>query len=202
MDHSASVSLWIEQLKQGDDEAGTKLWNRYITNLIELAAYKLKGVPKRTADEEDLVISAFNAFFDGVRANRFSNLHSRSDLWQILVMLTERKAIDQIRRQTSQKRGSGKVRGESVFENENAQMGRDGNSGLVAAADSKPSPEFAIQFADQVQHCMDKLDDELLTRIVLLKMQGFTNKEAAENIGCSLSSVERKMRLIRQLWQR
>ncbi len=200
MTKTASVSLWIEQLKQGNDDAGTQLWNRFISKLIDLARHKLRDVSKRTADEEDLVNSAFNAFLTGVRANRFPNLHSRNDLWQILVMLTERKAIDQIRRQNTQKRGSGKVRGESIFENADAFS--VGHFGIDSAADSTPSPDFAAQFSDQVQYCMEKLDCDVLQRIVMLKLEGFTNKEVAENIGCSLSSIERKMRLIRQLWEK
>ena len=198
MSDPASVSLWIEQLKQGDEHAGLEIWNRYISNLIDVARNKLRDVSKRTSDEEDLVISAFNAFLMGIRADRFTDLHSRSDLWQVLVMLTERKAIDQIRRQNSQKRGGGRVRGESVFENADTQSGRP--QGIASAVDTDLSPEFAIQFADQVQVCMNRLDDDLLRRIVLLRLEGYSNKEIASNVGCSLSSVERKMRLIRHLW--
>ena len=200
MSQPASVSHWIEQLKQGNDDAGQELWNRYMSNLIELARQKLRNVPKRDSDEEDLVISAFNAFLMGVRANRFTNLKSRSDLWQVLVMLTERKAVDQIRRQLSLKRGGGRVRGESVFENQNANLPGSSPGIEAAVTDPQPTPEFAFQFAESLQFCMAKLDDEVLQTIVLQKLEGYTNKEIASKIERSLSSVERKLRLIRHLW--
>lgn len=46
---------------------------------------------------------------------RFSRLDDSSDLWQILVMLAERKAIDEVRRQTAAKRGGDQVRSDSAF---------------------------------------------------------------------------------------
>ena len=45
-------------------------------------------------------------------AGRFPELDDRQDLWKVLVMLTARKAVDQLRRGHAQKRGGGLVRGE------------------------------------------------------------------------------------------
>ena len=42
-------------------------------------------------------------------------LDDRGDLWQVLVMLTKRKAIGLLRREQAAKRGGGQVRGESAL---------------------------------------------------------------------------------------
>ncbi|MEM9410572.1 MAG: sigma-70 family RNA polymerase sigma factor [Planctomycetota bacterium] len=194
-----SISVWLEDLKNGDEAAGFKIWNRYVGKLIALARSKLKHTAKRESDEEDLVITAFNAFFEGVQHKRFQQLDNRDDLWQILIMLTERKAIDHIRRQNTLKRGQGKIRGESIFEYimDNNEIA---DKGISIVQDPTPTAEFAAQFSDELRYCFEKLDNSELQQIVLLKMEGFTNTEIAERIERSLSSVERKLRLIRQLW--
>ena len=51
------------------------------------------SAPRRAADEEDVVISIFDAAFRGIQEGRFANLGDRHDLWQVLVMLAERKTI-------------------------------------------------------------------------------------------------------------
>lgn len=193
-----SVSVWLEELKEGDESKGQQLWNRYVEKLVRLARQKMGGMSKRVADEEDLVAAAFTSFFLGVRSGRFSKLESREDFWQVLVMLTERRIIDQRRHHATSKRGNGQVRGESVFR----QASETGlPPGFSSIADENPTPEFAISFIDEIAAGMKKLrGDKLLTQIVLLKLQECTNAEIASEVGCSLSTVERKVRLIRDLW--
>lgn len=53
-----------------------------------------RGSPCRVADEEDVVAVAFASFCRGIAANRFAVLDDRDDLWQVLVVLTERKAVE------------------------------------------------------------------------------------------------------------
>ena len=85
--------------RRGDSYAAQKLWERYLDRLVRLARRKLGGAPRRAADEEDVAIAAFANFYRGVEAGRFSKLDDRDDLWQLLIVLTERNAIDQIRRE-------------------------------------------------------------------------------------------------------
>ena len=109
-----SVTLWIRDLKGGHDDAVGKLWAKYFERLVRTAGRKLADVPKRMADEEDVALSAFHSLCRGAQAGRFDLLQDRDDLWRLLVAIASRKAVDQMRRQTSQKRGGGAVRGESV----------------------------------------------------------------------------------------
>ena len=78
--------------------------------LVGLARSKLGDVPRRAEDEEDVALAAFASFCKGIEAGRFSRLDDRDDLWQVLIVLTERKAVDQVRRERAQKRGAGDVR--------------------------------------------------------------------------------------------
>ena len=94
----ASVTMWLHQLRDGDSLAAQKLWESYYCRLVRLARSKLRAMPRRSADEEDIALSAFDSFFRGVEAGRFPQLNDRDDLWQVLFMITERKAFDHIER--------------------------------------------------------------------------------------------------------
>src|SRR5262245_3275041 len=92
-----SVTISLERLKAGDPAAAKPLWDRYFARLVALARGKLLSIPRAAGDEEDVALSAFNSFWQGVQEGRFPHLHDRDDLWQVLFLLTERKAVGQVR---------------------------------------------------------------------------------------------------------
>ena len=111
----SSVTQWLHALKEGDDESARQIWQRYFSGLATIAQKYLQASPKRMADEEDVVINAFQAFFNGVKHDTFRQLEDRHDLWQILVMLTSRTAIKQALRELRQKRGAGRSKLSPLF---------------------------------------------------------------------------------------
>ena len=64
----------------------------------------------------------------------------------------------------------------------------------------EPTPEFAAQVAEQYQRLLDLLGDESLCRVAVWKMEGLTNDEVAEQLGCSRRTVARKLDTIRIIW--
>src|SRR5580700_4631065 len=83
--------------------------------MLAVARQRLGGVARRVADEEDVVVVAFERFLHGVRQGRFPCLDNRGDLWSVLFTLTARQAGRQVRDQERQVRGGGAVRGDSVL---------------------------------------------------------------------------------------
>jgi DNA-directed RNA polymerase specialized sigma24 family protein len=47
---------------------------------------------------------------------------------------------------------------------------------------------------------MESLPDADLRSIALLKLMGYTNQEVAADLGCSIRRIERKLALIRTIW--
>jgi len=118
MSSDHSITLWIADLKvQDDDQAQQEIWKRYFRRLIGLARFKLGDAPRRAEDEEDVAVSALHCFFAGVGDGKFPELRDRTNLWPLLAKITARKAINQRRDALRQKRGGGRVRGESMFLN-------------------------------------------------------------------------------------
>jgi DNA-directed RNA polymerase specialized sigma24 family protein len=189
------VTLWIGQLKRGDPAAAQKLWEGYFHRLVGLARAKLRGASRRAADEEDVALSAFDSFCRGTGRGQFLRLGNREDLWQLLALITARKAADLIQHDRRQKRGGGHVLGESAL------LGPDeAGAGLDRAVDPAPAPDFATQMAEECRRLLDRLDDDDLRAVALWKMEGRTAEEIADLLGCVPRTVERKLRLIRNIW--
>lgn len=191
MTHDDSVTEWIGQYKQGDRAAVQRLWERYYGRLVAMARAKL-GSNRRVTDEEDAVQSAFASFCQGVEENRFPQLEDRDDLWQVLVMITARKASNLQRHERRQKRGGGNVVGESQLD-----QGDDAARGLEQLVGEDPTPEFAAAVVEDFDNLLNRLKDDNLRLIAFWKFEGRTNPEIARLMNCSLSAVERKLRLIR-----
>src|SRR5215831_3959194 len=99
MSSSPSVTTWIGNVKAGDRVAAQKLWERYCARLIGLARAKLPPGRRRADDEEDIALSAMDSFLRAAERGRFPNLHSRDNLWALLVTITLRKAWKVARRE-------------------------------------------------------------------------------------------------------
>jgi len=65
-----------------------------------------------------------------------------------------------------------------------------------------PTPEFAAQVADEFQTLLARLEGDIPQSVALRKLEGFTNDEIAEILESVSRTVERKLQLIRTLWQR
>jgi DNA-directed RNA polymerase specialized sigma24 family protein len=188
MSGEGSVTTWIRALKAGDDKVAQNLWERYFQRMVELARYKLGNTLRKAADEEDVALSAFHSFCRAATEHRFPRLANRDDLWQLLVVLTARKAIDQRKYNSRQKRAEG------------ATVALD-DTALEMVIGSDPDPAFAAQVADEFRHLMNRLDDAQLRQIALRKMEGYTNDEVAAELKCTVRTVGRRLALIRDLWE-
>ncbi len=194
-----SVTRWVHGVKAGNDADIERLWNRYFSRLVGLASSKLPGHCRRTFDEEDVALSAFQSFCDRAGHGQFPLLNGRDELWRLLATLTVRKAAIMMRHQTRQKRGGGRVLGESAF---GVQGGVPATGeGMAEILSREPSPDEAARFADAFEHLIDKLEDPMLKIIVLRKLKGHSADEIAAALGTSTRTVDRKLRLIRAVWE-
>lgn len=191
------VTQWLTGLAQGDPRAVNEIWNRYFARLVNLARRKLGDSSRRMADEEDIALSAFHSFCQRAAAGHFPRLDDRHDLWGLLVAITSRKAGAEIRRSHRRKRGSGTVRGESVFTRRDAEEG----PGIDGVFGREPTPEVAALVAEQCRRLLEALPDPVLRDIALRKLEGYSNEEIATQLECAPRTVERKLAKIRQYWE-
>jgi RNA polymerase sigma factor (sigma-70 family) len=186
MSSPGSVTTWLAEFKAGNQQAAQHLWKWYFQQMVQLARRKLRNSPRRVADEEDVALSAFYKLCRSVQDDRSSQLHDRNDLWRLLVRITAQKALDRIRYEHAQKRPPAQV----------------GEPDLEQIVGQEPTPEFVAQMADELQWLLDNLGDDELRSMVLWKMEGYTNEEIAAKLGRSGRTVERRLRLIRNLLEK
>jgi DNA-directed RNA polymerase specialized sigma24 family protein len=190
MEHEGSVTRLIGMVKEGDRGAAQQLWEAYFRKLVGLARARLKSTALPVADEEDVALSVFDSFYRRAERGEFPRLEDREDLWQLLFVLTVRKAINLVRYQGRKSRGGGRVQSLTDL---------DGNE-ASAILGAEPTPELAAQMTEECQRLLGQLGDESLRQVALWKMEGFTNVEIATKLGCVSQTVERKLRAIRNAW--
>jgi DNA-directed RNA polymerase specialized sigma24 family protein len=196
MSDKGSVSLWIARLKEGEEQAAQALWERYFRRLVNLARAMLRWAPRLIADEEDVALSAFDSFFRGAEEGRFPQLDDRDDLWQLLMVLTARKAANLTKYELRAMRDPRRLRRPSGV------AGHSTRDDILAWwAGKEPTPESAAQVADECRRLLDKLGDPGLRAVALAKMEGYTNAEIAQQLGCVVSTVERRLKTIRRIWK-
>src|SRR5262245_14208266 len=105
MSPPGSVSLRIADLKTGDQAAARELFNRYFEKLKRLARRKLPDASRRMADEEDIALDVLDSLYRGAQRGCFPLLENRDDLWRLLTVLTNRKAINQFKHLKTMKQG-------------------------------------------------------------------------------------------------
>lgn len=187
MPDDASVTFWIDKLKSGDPDAAQPLWNRYFHHLVRLAYQRLRGAPRAAADEEDVALSAFKSFCLAAEKGRFPLLADRDDLWRLLIVITERKAGNLVRDQARLKRGG--------------DVGENLPLDAATIPSHEPTPLLAAQVAEEYERLLSRLESDTLQKIALDKMEGFCNEEIAVRHTLALRTVERKLGLIRRIWE-
>jgi DNA-directed RNA polymerase specialized sigma24 family protein len=188
MPTDGSVSHWIHLLRDGDHAGAQPLWDRYFRQLEALARGKLGGRALAGSDAEDIALSAIQSVFRGLENGRFPKLSDRDNLIRLLVVVTARKVAHRIRDERCRKRGGDMAQVQEVS--------------LEDVIGREPTPEFAAEVAEESDRLLDLLGRNDLRRVALWKLEGFTNDEIAEKLGCAPRSVDRKVRLIRSLWER
>ena len=180
MSTGGSVTHWIREIKDGvEGEAQQRIWERYFRRVSGLARKKLGNV-RGCEDEDDVALSALKSFFMRAPENRFPQLRDRTGLWPLLATITARKAVDAIRRATAEQRDITR------------------NVSLEEFVGEEPTEEFASRLWEEVNQLLEQLDDDVLRRVAWLKLEEYTNREIADELGISLTGVERKLRMIRR----
>ena len=192
------VTRWVEAVGQGDDQAAALLWEHCFPRLLRYATRKLPENLRRAMDEEDVALSTLKSFYAGQARGAFPNLQSRDELWKLLLCIAARKAQYRIRHEFREKRGGGKVSGESIFQS--ADRSDDRSPGIQGIDGGAPTPDVVAQFSDQFESLMNSLSDDNQKSVAILRVEGYSVAEIAERLGCAVRTVERKLNLIRRTW--
>lgn len=181
-----SVSEWLQNLKRGERSAVDKIWDRYFSRMVDFARRRMESRARAASDEEDFAIVAFTQFVEGAQNGKFYKLEDRSDLWQILAMITSRRI-----KNASRKRGSG---GEVL--SASTVMGDDQSLESFLEMPSRTVIDGLNNDCNELLETLPERNREFAQK----RLMGYTNSEIANWFNVSLSTVERAMASIRETW--
>lgn len=183
-----SVTRWLGQLRDGDEAAAGALWEFLSERLLRLARRQMQQNAEASYDEEDLALSAFTALWDQFRQGSYKTIEDRGELWQLIAVILLNKARNRRRDQNRICRGGQMTR----CELSSAILAEFGTS------DSNPATTAMMQ--DECQRMLTTLGKRDVQLVALLRVEGYTNEQIAQQLGCTRRSVQRRINLIRELW--
>jgi RNA polymerase sigma factor (sigma-70 family) len=181
-DIGQSITRLIRAAQSDRASAVGPLLAAYFERLVQLARKRLQNLPGMADYDEDVALRSFHSVYQRVcDPTQPLQLTGRDDLWRLLATRNISRAIDLIRRYRP-----GEVPGDSAVEE------------LLAR---EPTPEEAVEMADECRRLLDLLPEPELRQIALWKVEGYTNEEIAVRLDCVARTVERKVSRIRLLWK-
>lgn len=194
MTENSDISVWLEDLKKGDDRAAMAIWDFYFPQIVRLAKRRLASLPSGDRDEEDVALSAMKSFLLRAREDKFPSLTDRDELRKLLMTILVRKVMARQEYLFAKKRPDLRVRQPTVTD------GNADHSSAEASLGEVPSEEVVTDFFDDLERRLEELPDDDLREVVRLKLDGYTNKEIAERFDTYEVKIERQLRKIRKIW--
>ena len=190
MPDQSTISTWLRRLQgQADDLSAQKIWDRVSPRILALSRRLIQKIDADAAvDEEDVTLSVFASLYDGLQGQQFPKLQDSDGLLKLLVLMTVRKINDHSKFRRALKRNQGSQQ-ESLCTEQ-----------MHEPADDQPDPAEEVMMADQCRAMLAQLKDPLLESIVLLKLDGCTNDEIAEQMQYSRRTIQRMLNMVKEAW--
>jgi RNA polymerase sigma factor (sigma-70 family) len=170
------------------ERAAQQIFQRYFRKLVTLALRKLHPQVRPRVDGEDVAQSALGSFFRCERKERYV-LECKDNLEKLLVAITLNKARKVARTFFSKGRDIGREERATPSGASDESMYPEW---LFAYMDkSQPSPDEAAALSEVIKSLPDKLRE-----VVELKLQGYQDKEIAEQLGLSPETIRLRKRRI------
>jgi RNA polymerase sigma factor (sigma-70 family) len=198
MVRNGSVTGLIQLLRSDDaaerDLAALLIWRRYFRDLLELARNNLNKRIRTREDEEDVVQSMYKSFCLRQQRGEF-DLSGRDALWNLLMTITLRKARNAAKKHGRDRRDM--AREQTIAGGDEAESAHWALEQMDAAG---PSPAEAAVLNEALERRLEALADAELRQIALWRLEGYTNREIADQLDCTERSVERRLERIRSKW--
>jgi len=185
-----SVTRWIRDLKSGNKEALSKLWERYFPKAKQKARHHFGDDSRTVRDEEDIALSVMGALFKDAS---LTDVTDREDLIRLLLVVTKHKVLSEKRTQKTLTRGGGKVAVVSDLSDllKNFVSNQKGDTA---------TPDSLAVMSEQYQILLDALPDDFYRDIVKLKLKGKTIQEVADDLNVVPRTIHRKLKYIQTVW--
>ncbi|MCA9069111.1 MAG: sigma-70 family RNA polymerase sigma factor [Planctomycetaceae bacterium] len=178
-----SVTTLFHGMCEADELMTQEFWEIFFPRLVAIARKSLSSY----FDAEDVAQEGLIEFWKKAQKGELPDMSNRFEIWSYLAMITNRQAINFLRRRSRKKRGAGKVVTESV-------LGSSTGSERWRL-DEAIGHESYHHFDLVLDEILASLDDELRS-ILICRMMGYSNVEIAEILECSDRRIRRRVNQI------
>ena len=185
-----NITSDVAALKRGDEEAIRRLWDRYFPLIVKLARKRFRAERQGDGVEgpTDAAALAFHELCVEIAQQSASiNAPNREEFFRNLANRTRSRVIDILRRESAAKRGG--------------LLNIDGEMSFEEFVSAIQTPAQLVIGRDDCDRFLESLNDEVLRKIVQLRLEDYTIAEISERLNCCVATVNRKMERIRELWE-
>jgi RNA polymerase sigma-70 factor, ECF subfamily len=191
MSEDRSFDNLMARLRTGDNDAATKVFNRFANRLIELARRRLAPEVRQKLDPEDVLQSVFRSFFAHQAAGQITGLESWDSLWSWLAVITLRKCGKRTDYFFSERRDVHReVPVEPCHDDES-----DSDNGTSS---DEPTPSEAAMLTETVEQLMSRFEGRH-REILSLILQGHAVREISLQVGCTERMVYRVLDRVKEM---
>ncbi len=185
-----SVTRWIRDLKTGNQNALSKIWERYFPTIARSAKLRFGSDPRIVRDEEDIASSVLGVL---LKQASMVEVNDRTGLLRLLMVITKHKVASEKRIQKADSRGGGRV---ALL----SELGSELKDCVENLTEDASTPESLALVAEQYQILLDVLPDDRYREIVRLKLMGKSAGEIAEEFDVVARTIHRKLKIIQNRW--
>jgi RNA polymerase sigma factor (sigma-70 family) len=193
-DSSDDSVVWVQRLAVGDEQIVQEFWDRYGASLQRLAKSRMVPALQQRVGAEDVVQSVCRTFFRRAGKQEF-DLSGTDSLWRLLCAITLTKVRQHARFHYRECRTPDR---ETPLAGEDCAP--EAGAGDRPVKPVEPTPDEIAEFADQMQRLFAVLTEEEQA-LVRGKLEGLTQIEIAEQVGCSERTVRRLLDSVRKRWE-
>jgi RNA polymerase sigma-70 factor, ECF subfamily len=188
MDDQTSDNELIDNWRDGDGDAATVLYQRYLQKLLNLVGQHLSAKFNPRFDPEDVVQSVFKSLFRRAQKGDFT-FEDDGDFWKLLLTIALNKVRNKVRHHQAEKRSTAR---------EVASVGTSQPDGYIMnRLTQQPTIVETVAFSDlftSVIDCLEPRDQQLIH----LRLEGHTQREIATHLLVDERTVRRRFVRIRE----
>jgi RNA polymerase sigma factor (sigma-70 family) len=173
----------IERWKQGDQQAASALWDRYMERLLGLVNERLANRYRSRFGASDVCQSALRSMLRRVQGDEYSFEHD-GGVWSLLAQIALNKLNSRIRFEQAKRRSVTRERSMAA-DNE------DSATDFVDAISREPSGEDVTEFRDLLREVLGRLSPEQRRYLVLQLRGGYSQKEIAKRLNLCDRTIRR-----------
>jgi DNA-directed RNA polymerase specialized sigma24 family protein len=185
-----SITRLVPQLRHRNELAIEEIWRRFVHRIHSAACPVIAGLAPGAGDAEDVAQSAFHAFCEAAASDKLPPIASRNELWRLLLTFTRRKAVNRLRHELRARRGGGAA---AVCNTVAVNQACDGALGPVQRVELQEA-------LDELLLKLAATGDTRLATIARLRLEGVANQEIANELGCTVRTIQRKLQILERLW--